>query len=81
MISKPHPTLRDETPATSRRLAGARHWTQVSGGEVLIVNPNLIHPGIWLSDPGTYEFEITATTNTSPPFVKKARATVILAAP
>ncbi|MCF7674900.1 MAG: hypothetical protein K9N23_04095 [Akkermansiaceae bacterium] len=55
-------------------------WTVVTGDGAVIQNPNVIRPTVTLPAPGTYEFEITATTNTSPPFVKKAIATLILAA-
>ncbi len=60
---------------------GSVHWIQVSESGATIDDPNVIHPTIQLPDPGSYVFEITATTATSPPFVKTARATVTLAAP
>ena len=53
-------------------------WKVLGDSGAVILNPTAIRPTVSLPGPGTYQFEIAATTSTYPPFAKKAIATVIL---
>lgn len=51
-------------------------WTQISGSPALISNPAILDPTITLPGPGSFFFELKATTPQSVPFTKSVEVEV-----
>lgn len=51
-------------------------WAQIYGDAAVITNPTAVQPSVTLPAPGYYQFQITASTGHTPPFVKTAEVTV-----
>lgn len=52
------------------------NWTQISGSPAVISNPNILKPTITLPGPGSFFFELKATTTQSVPFTKSVEVEV-----
>ena len=62
-------TLDQEVATAPTGVSFLFHWTQSEGQPATIADPTILHPTVTLPGPGSYRFQMTATTNHSSPFV------------